>query len=173
MKRADSGSAGGVRPRKKPDQPPILAFHDNLSYRLTVLYTTMVKTTAAVYAEEELTSNQWKVMSVLYHFAPMPASVILKWSTLDKATISRTIQSLSRQGLVSRQLNASDARTVDVQLTARGRDKYARMGSRIKTLQERLFQDLSGREVQALFATLDRIEQRLLEPQPGVEADRG
>ncbi len=150
--------------KPKPRDEKILAFHDNFSYRLTVLYLLMAKTTAGIYAEEDLTSNQWKVMSVLYHFAPLPASEILKWSTLDKATISRTIQMLLQQKLVSRELNQSDARSVDVKLTAKGLEKYSRMGHKVTALQESLFEGLSAEDERTLFAMLDKVEQRLKTP---------
>lgn len=169
MKSAASKRLGGARPPRgsQSSKAQVLSFHDNISYRVTTLYLLMVKATANVYASEELNSHEWKIMSVLHHYGPMPATEVRKWSTLDKATISRTVRSLLQKKLVSRQLNETDARSADIELTEVGRETYLRMAGKVVVLQQRLFEDLSADDEQRLFRILDNIEQRLRLPAIG------
>src|SRR4051794_16385906 len=75
-----------------------LALEANLSYRLSILNFLMGKATQRIYTAEGLSSHEWKVLSVLHRFAPMPAFEIAKWVTLDKAAISRAVRQLRDKG---------------------------------------------------------------------------
>jgi hypothetical protein len=81
-------------------------------------------------------AHQWKVMSVLYGVATMPAFEVAKYVTLDKAAISRAVRQLLELGFAERALRQSDARRIDVSLTRKGRACYARMAAQIARLQE-------------------------------------
>ncbi len=48
-------------------------------------------------------------------------------AAMDAATASRQVGSLVDEGLVSRRTAADDARSIDLELTARGRDVYERI----------------------------------------------
>lgn len=133
----------------------------NLSYRLAILNFLVGKATARIYSAENLTSHQWKVMSVLYSMGPRPASEIEPWVTLDKAAISRALQQLRKLGYIKRHLRDTDARTVDIALTENGRQAYARMAKQMSRLQSELLCELDTDAVNMLFTSFDRLEAKL------------
>jgi DNA-binding MarR family transcriptional regulator len=138
-----------------------LALESNLSYRLSILNFLMGKATQRIYVAEGLTSHQWKVLSVLHRFAPMPAFEIAKWVTLDKAAISRAVRQLRDKGLASRKLQDSDARTVDIMLTTKGARLYERMTADTAELQKRLFADADPDDTERFFSLIEDVEIRL------------
>jgi DNA-binding MarR family transcriptional regulator len=131
----------------------------NLSYRLSILNFLMGKATQRIYTAEDLTSHQWKVLSVLHRFAPMPAFEIARWVTLDKAAISRAVRQLRDKGLADRRPDGGNGRAIDIMLTPKGARLYERMTVETAALQRSL---LAGAGKNArLFAAIDDIEARL------------
>lgn len=147
-----------------------LALHANLSYRLSVVGFLLSRQTAQIYARHGLAVQQWKVLSVLFHHAPMTAVEIERWVTLDKSAISRALAQLRRAGLVERQLRAEDARSADILLTAAGRQLSRQVTHATAALQERLLQSVAATDRQRLFEMLDTVEVALRQseaaPQP-------
>jgi DNA-binding MarR family transcriptional regulator len=142
-------------------KPMALALEANLSYRLSILNFLMGKATQRIYVAEGLTSHQWKILSVLHRFAPIAAVDIAKWVTLDKAAISRAIRQLCDAGLADRKLEGSDARVVNVALTAKGARVYERMTHETAKLQGRLLVDATTEEAASFFSRIENIEHKL------------
>jgi DNA-binding MarR family transcriptional regulator len=140
-----------------------LPLNENFSYRLSMLNFLMSRVTAAIYESRGLTVHQWKVLSVLFNYAPMSAAEVTERVTLDKAAVSRAVRQLQDAGLIKRSLQRTDARKVDITMTAKGRSTYAAMASEMLDLQENLFESLTKNEVQTIFSALDKLEVTLRE----------
>ncbi|MFM1856386.1 MAG: hypothetical protein RLZ83_1695 [Pseudomonadota bacterium] len=134
---------------------------DNLSYRLSMVGFLLGRRTSQLYAEHGLTVQQWKVLSVVFHHAPMPAVEIERWVTLDKAAISRAVAQLLRAGLVERRLRATDGRRADILLTDSGRVLSERISAATAVLQDSLMQALPPAEQRRFFGALDAVEAAL------------
>ncbi|MFC3674291.1 MarR family winged helix-turn-helix transcriptional regulator [Ferrovibrio xuzhouensis] len=154
---AARAAVGGTAQTRKS----AIRLDNNLSYKLSMLNFLMVKATARIYTSKNLNAHQWKVLSVLYAHQPMPASDILKWVTLDKAAISRAVQQLQRLELIERKLHPVDGRAVNISLSERGRQMYARMAEDMSRLQAELLAGLGEKKTQILFDAFSEIEQRL------------
>jgi len=129
-----------------------------LSYRIARLHHLIGRTTANVYADEGLSSHQWKVMSVLYHYAPMSASDVRPWVSFDKSAISQAVKQLLEAGLVVRRLHERDGRAIYIELTPKGRRMSERMTSRVLCAQDELLASVSAQEKEALFPLLDQLD---------------
>jgi DNA-binding MarR family transcriptional regulator len=149
--------------RDEPSQAEeaALPLDENFSYRLSMLNYLVGQRTAKIYQGEGLTAHQWKVMSVLYSATAMPAFEVARYVTLDKAAISRAVRQLLELGYAERALGRSDARRVDVSLTAKGRACYARMAARMARLQDSLFAEFGEKRKRDLFAAIDTLEAKL------------
>src|SRR5262249_49687342 len=88
----------------------------NLSYRLSILHSLLGKLTTGIYTSRGLTTHQWKVMSILYNWPPMPAVRITGLVTLDKAAISRGVAGLLKLKLARRYLEG-ESKMILVTLT--------------------------------------------------------
>ncbi len=160
LKLAASGKAGALFHEGGAEHPAEV-FDHNLSYRLSILNTLLGKATAEIYGAENLTSHQWKVMSVICNFSPIPASDILRWVTLDKSAISRAVRKLQALGLIERRLSNSDARITHLLPTRKGLNMNKRIAEQITALQSSLFGSTPDAAVRSLFETFDRLESQL------------
>jgi DNA-binding MarR family transcriptional regulator len=133
----------------------------NLSYNLSLLTFLMGKASFEIYNSRNLTSGQWKVLSVLAAFGPMAGVDIGRRVTLDKAAISRAVRQLRDLDLADNRSNAADGRSVEVVLTAKGRRTYQAMNDEMMALQERLFEGVSAEAQRAFFSTADKLLGRL------------
>lgn len=137
------------------------AFRENLSYRLSMLHFQIGKRIAEVYGAEGLTTHQWKVLSVVCQFAPLQASEVERWVTLDKSAISRAAKSLADMELLTREPNANDSRSIDLLPTPAGRACNARIARRVGKFQAALLERLPKRDAERLFIVFDVLEREL------------
>jgi DNA-binding MarR family transcriptional regulator len=167
----DMNTAPKTKARAKVSKPKgagILKLEDNLSYRLSILNFLMSRVANRIYGAEGLTSQQWRVLSILYYSGPLSASDITKWVALDKAAISRAVSQLMKLGLAERALRgqAEDARIVDVTASKEGCRLYVKMARQMAAFQADLLADFDEEQVRTLFALIDQLETKLrAEPQ--------
>jgi DNA-binding MarR family transcriptional regulator len=140
---------------------PEIRLDRNLSYNLSLLTFLMGKAAFDIYNSRDLTSGQWKVLSVLAAFGPMAARDIGRRVTLDKAAISRAVRQLRDLRLADYRSHAVDGRSVEVVLTAKGRRTYRAMNAEMMKLQSRLFAGLGREQERAFFAVADKLLARL------------
>src|SRR6185369_1029888 len=99
-------------------------------YRITVLATLVRRALAEIYRDAPgLTEPEWKVMTALAHYGPLPSGDIGLYVTLDRVAVSRALARLMRLGLATRTRNAADQRTFMVELTAQAERAYDRMAA--------------------------------------------
>lgn len=161
MAHSQSKAAPAKPASPQPQAEPASAFEGNLSYHLAILSFLLGKATAEVYGAEDLTTHQWKVLSVICSYAPMPASGIMQWVTLDKSAISRAVRKLHTAGLIERRLSDSDARFSEILPTRKGRDSYRRMAESIQRLQASVLDGLPEEKVRDMFDTFSHMEAQL------------
>jgi DNA-binding MarR family transcriptional regulator len=133
----------------------------NLSYRLSYLSFLMNRATYPALAAHGLSNQQWKVLSVLVQITPATAQEVTRWVTLDKSAVSRMVRSLLDQGLITRKLDAEDARNVHLFVTAKGNALYKRVAEQVGALQADVMQDISPAAGAAMFKAMRQVEERL------------
>jgi DNA-binding MarR family transcriptional regulator len=144
-----------------PDEDPVHSTLDtNLSYRISILHSLLGKLTTRIYASRGLTSHQWKVLSILYNWPPMPAVRITTLVTLDKAAISRGVSGLLRLKFARRYLDNTSG-MIFIALTDAGRASYRAMATEMGNLQRELFADVPDARQKQFFETVRELEQGL------------
>lgn len=139
----------------------VLKLEENLAYRVSMLAFALGKAVAQIYTQEGLTAHQWKVMSVLCHYAPLRASQIENFVTLDKSAISRNLQALVAAGCVRRMPDPDHGKAAHVEPTPLGRRMHARIAHETMALQRTLLEPFTADEVNGLFRAIGILETRL------------
>jgi DNA-binding MarR family transcriptional regulator len=153
------------------DERNLVRLPDNLFFRTAMLNFLMGRTLAPFYSEEGLLSHEWKVLGVLWSYAPLSASAILQQVTFDKAALSRALRSLEQRALIARQSQSQDRRTADVRLTRRGQQVYRRILIRVSAVQQEMLASLTPEQTGALFSAYDVLEAHLRRQLEGNAAD--
>jgi MarR family transcriptional regulator for hemolysin len=98
------------------------------------------------------------VLTYLRKYAPVPVGELVRVFGLKQSTFTSLLDRLERAGLVRRELNPADRRSLLVHITERGRELTARLNR----LLERLEEDIRGRlrrpEVKGFHAVMAAVE---------------
>ncbi|HWM48332.1 MAG TPA: MarR family transcriptional regulator [Xanthobacteraceae bacterium] len=134
-------------------------------YRITSLAALIRRAFAQIYRDDPgLNEPEWKVMTTLAHYGPLPSGDIGHYVTLDRVAVSRALARLIKLGLVTRARNDADQRTFLVDLTPRAARVYDRMAADALAIEERVLTALDEDEVRSLLALLDKVEGCFLSP---------
>jgi DNA-binding MarR family transcriptional regulator len=124
----------------KSSFPPLL----HLSYVLQHSAEEMLE------AEAGVGLSAARIMSVLSRSSPVSQRVVATQLRQTEANISRQLQVMKKNGLVSIARNKKDSRQRDVMLTAKGTSKYQAAQKVLKKQQRQLLKILNTGEVAAL-----------------------
>ena len=128
-------------------------------YRITSLAALVRRALADIYKDDPgLNEPEWKVMTALAHFGPLPSGDIGTYVTLDRVAVSRALARLLKLGLATRTENAADLRMFTVGLTPRAAQIYDRMAAQALELEEPVLETLDQHEVRELLRLLDKVE---------------
>jgi DNA-binding MarR family transcriptional regulator len=101
----------------------------------------------------------WEYIT-LYRLALRPAQTQAELAQAigyDKTRLIRILDKLQRQGLIDRQPDPADRRAHLVRITTAGTARHAAAQADIRTMEERLLQQISPQERHSLMAVLPRL----------------
>jgi MarR family transcriptional regulator, organic hydroperoxide resistance regulator len=108
-------------PRPDPADDP-LALERQVCFALAIASRTVLAVYRPVLEPMGLTHPQYLVMLALWGREPLSVTELGRVLELDVGTLSRLLKRLESAGLVTRERNPADERSLAVGLTARGRD---------------------------------------------------
>jgi DNA-binding MarR family transcriptional regulator len=128
-----------------------------LFYKVALLNSSFSKIVTQEAARGGLSLLQFKVLSAIGSFAPLPAAKISESLTIDQAAISRTVRQLLDLKLITRRLSAQDGRVIELTLSRQGVKKYGEIAHRLDEYQDKLLQGFDAQQRAWLLATLDTL----------------
>jgi DNA-binding MarR family transcriptional regulator len=129
-----------IRQRDLGDDP--LALERQVCFALAVASRTVISVYRPVLEPMGLTHPQYLVMLALWGDEPLSVTELSRRLELDAATLSRLLKRLEAAGLVRRDRNPDDERSLAIGLTARGRELRTRALQVPATVLDRLDMDL-------------------------------
>lgn len=132
-------TADAPRPRKRrapqPDAPaepspstepdPYADLDQFLPYLLNRVMGRMNQLLAERLKRHGISFQEWRVLLVLANKGPRTIRTLSEDTIIPHSTLSRMLDRMQRDGLVAREVSATDARTVTVAVTAEGADLFA------------------------------------------------
>ena len=104
---------------------------------------------------------EWRVLAHVAAERWITPQRICRLGGLDKGGVSRSMKFLLDRGLIAVRGSASDARSVEISLTAKGSAVYERIARVASERERRLLSGLSKPEVRSLIATLRQLNDRV------------
>lgn len=130
-----------------------------LPYRLSVASNAVSGLIARAYEDRfGLTVPQWRVICVLAEDGRLTQVQIVARTVMDKVTVSRAAQGLSKRRLVTRAENKADGRSHVLDLTPEGRRLYAEIAPLAMAYEAALIAGLSPEDVALLKRLLGRLQ---------------
>lgn len=79
------------------------------------------------------------------------------YTVIEQSTLSRALDQLDTQGLIRREMDATDSRATRLYITEQGRAAVERLWPHMAAAQERMFQDIPAAQRKAFVATLQHV----------------
>ena len=151
-------------PDRIDDSDP-LALERQVCFALAVASRTVISVYRPVLEPMGLTHPQYLVMLALWGGEPLSVTELSRRLELDPATLSRLLRRLEAAGLVRRDRNPADERSLAVALTDRGRDLRTQALEVPDTILRRL-----GMGLEELVDLRDRLTEVIGAAKAAVEA---
>jgi DNA-binding MarR family transcriptional regulator len=108
-----------------------------------------------------ITVPQWRILAVLQERAHCTMSELADVTTIDRTTLTRTLDRMVETGLVARRADARDRRSVRLSLTVAGKDAFRRVLPLVLEQNERALNGFSAAERAQFRAQLHRMVRNL------------
>lgn len=105
---------------------------------------------------------EWRLIAILAEDGPMTQQSLVSRTGMDKVTISRAAQSLTKRRLVKRAAHERDGRSHHLILSAEGERLFSQVAPMALEMQGRILANLSETEVETLKSLLRRVEEDAL-----------
>src|SRR6478672_11225608 len=106
-----------------------------------------------------LTPTSTAALATIDRFGPLTPSELAKVERVKRPTVTRTLGSLERQGLVERTADPADGRSSLVSVNAAGRERLRRLRGRKNAYLARRMRGLSAEQVETLERAAEILEQ--------------
>ena len=104
---------------------------------------------------------EWRVLASLYARRRCSMSELADFATIDRTTLTRTVDRMQRAGWVTRLSDGDDMRVTRLALTAAGERLFARIWPAVEQLNRAAVAGLPEATVDALRRTLERMKGNL------------
>ena len=149
--------------RTRRAKPPLPAFRldDHIFYLFTQIFGRRNRQLAAKLKPLAITVPQWRILAVLNERAGSTMNELADLTTVDRTTLTRALDRMVRENLVTRHSNAHDGRSVRLYLTPVGEAAFRRVLPRVIEQNERAVRGFSAVELAELRAKLHRMIRNL------------
>ena len=104
---------------------------------------------------------EWRALAALYARHRCTTSELAELSTIDRTTLTRTLDRMQDSGWLSRLADTDDMRVTRLELTASGRKLFENVWPAVQRLNELALAGLPKAEIQQLRKTLERMRTNL------------
>jgi DNA-binding MarR family transcriptional regulator len=107
------------------------------------------------------TSTQCLILTEVGRYGPMTLADLGRRTSLDKGWLSRAVEMLVQQGLLSKALGDNDRRTIRIALSPAGETRYQQLNETLNAHAERVMARIPLAEREHVAHALDRLYQAL------------
>ncbi len=104
---------------------------------------------------------EWRALAALYARRRCTMSELADLATIDRTTLTRTIDRMSDAGWLTRQADAEDMRITRLALTAAGKRMFERIWPAVQQLNELALAGVPKSEIEVLHRVLARMRTNL------------
>jgi DNA-binding MarR family transcriptional regulator len=138
-------------------------FDEYLFYLITQVSNRRSRDFAPALEAIGLSMPEWRAMSVINRLGGCLMSELSEFTTVDRTTLTRTVDQMVASNLVCRSASAQDRRQVMVALTEHGQALFDRSLEALKSSNLRMLDGLSPADLRTLRALLQRILMNIIQ----------
>ena len=163
MARTSSASParGGRLPAAKRGKRPAFQLDRHIFYYFSRILASRNRALNAKLAVHGLDYPRWRILGVLSEHPGAAMLELAELTSVDRTTLTHTVRMMVDEGLIERRARGSDRRSVELELTRRGRAMFKRILPAVLTQNDQALSGLPSREIDALRASLRHILRNL------------
>ena len=104
---------------------------------------------------------EWRALAALYARERCTMSELAELATIDRTTLTRTIDRMEDAGWLSRLADEADMRVTRLALSAAGRRMFERVWPEVERLNELALHGLSNAQIESLRKILGQMQENL------------
>ena len=104
---------------------------------------------------------EWRALAALYARRNSTMSDLAELATIDRTTLTRTIDRMEEAGWLARVADAADMRVTRLELSAAGRRMFERIWPEVEKLNALALEGISKAEIRDLQRILERVHSNL------------
>jgi DNA-binding MarR family transcriptional regulator len=135
-----------------------LLLEEFLPYRLSYLTNSISQGLSKLYTDKfGIAHAEWRVMAVLGRFSNISAGNVAEKTAMDKVAVSRAINNMIKNGLISRTFASDDKRRSELNLSNEGRTTYNKIVPLVQNYETELLETLNLSEKNDLKNILNKL----------------
>lgn len=107
------------------------------------------------------TSTQCLILTEVGHNGPMTLADLGRRTSLDKGWLSRAVETLVQEGLLTKELGADDRRTIRIGFSSAGETRYQQLNETLNAQAERVMSRIPMAEREPVTHALTLLHQAL------------
>jgi DNA-binding MarR family transcriptional regulator len=163
MKRSDTPPADLVRRQADPVDPSFELAHSPFFW-LSRVSGRYVQDMGAVLRRIGMDVPRWRVLMILHEHDPASVSTIADLAVIKLSTVTRIVQRMQAEGLVTCAPRVSDARVTDVSLTEAGARAVEQVRSQASRIFHQAFDSVTSEEIAGFLGLMRRLFDNLETP---------
>lgn len=108
-----------------------------------------------------LTPEQFSVLSELSKTNGVSQKRLAELTERDQTTVGKILDKLIKKELVSRSVDPSDRRAVQLNITSKGLDLHTQIWPELEILENRVYEGLKDTEIESFISTLNKMYDNL------------
>ena len=152
------------------DAPPDFRLEDHVFFWLTQVIGARDRELAQGLRDCGLRVPEWRALAALYARPSSTMSDLAELATIDRTTLTRTVDRMEEAGWLARTADPGDMRVTRLELSAAGRRMFERIWPEVDKLNALALEGLSKAEIRDLHRILERMRANLDEYVSGGEA---
>ena len=104
---------------------------------------------------------EWRALAALYSKRRCTMSELADFATIDRTTLTRTVDRMQDAGWIARLADDADARITRLALTTTGRRMFERIWPQVQRLNNLALAGLSSAQIESLRRTLGQMKANL------------
>lgn len=108
-----------------------------------------------------LTPEQFSVLSELSKTNGVSQKRLAELTERDQTTVGKILDKLIKKELVSRSVDPSDRRAVQLNITSKGLDLHTQIWPELEMLEKRVYEGLKDSEIESFISTLNKMYDNL------------
>jgi len=130
---------------------------------ITFLVNKMSMVSTQIYSELfNISVTEWRIVSLLAVEQPIVAKRISEVIGFDKATVSRSINRLEKEGYLALRPDENDRRAIFIQLTEKGVNLHNQVIDIALDREQKMLEPLTASEIEQFIQILNKLNQNIV-----------